>query len=295
MTAKQKPGKTFWTYIAASRPWAFSASMAPAALGSVLWYKTTNHFDPVVYVFTCISVLGVQAGGNLINTYYDYTNGVDSKCATDKTLVQKVLEPHEVACIACFSYILGCVGLITLLFLSPSASIEQMIFLFVVALFNSFCYTGGLSLKYNGLGDTVILTTFGPLTVLFSYVAQGGNISIFPVIYTAPLVMITEAMLHSNNTRDLMEDKRSGIITLAILLGERYSFIFYIFLIITPYFMFAVMALKLTVVYIVPFITLPIAYSLIKRFQEKPKDMPKQTSKLNLCLGIFYILSCYFA
>ena len=294
MTTKQRQEKTFWTYITAPRPWAFSASMTPAALGSVLWYKTTNHFDPVVHVFTCISVLGVQAGGNLINTYYDYTNGVDSKCATDKTLVQKVLEPHEVGCLAWFSYIVGCIGLITLLFLS-SASIGQLSLLFVAALFNSFCYTGGLSLKYYGLGDIVILTTFGPLTVLFSYVAQGGNISIFPVIYTVPLVMITEAMLHSNNTRDLMEDKKSGIITLAILLGERNSFVFYVFLIIAPYFMFAVMALNLTIVYIVPFTTLPIAYNLIKRFQEKPRDMPKQTSKLNLCVGIFYIFSCYLA
>ncbi|CAB4020386.1 ubiA prenyltransferase domain-containing 1 homolog [Paramuricea clavata] len=286
--------RTWWTYITAPRPWAFSASMTPVALGSVLWYKTTNDFNPLVYVLTCITVVAVQAGGNLVNTYYDYVNGVDSKVSTDKTLVDNVLQPQEVARLAGFSYVVGGLGLSALVFMS-SASRGQLALLFFGALCNSFLYTGGPSLKYYGLGDLVILTTFGPLTVLFSYVAQGGSISILPMLYTIPLVLITEAMLHSNNARDLREDRESGIITLAILLGERGSFILYVFLIFTPYVILTVLAMNYTVVFLLPFVTLPITFNLVKCFREKKKDMPKRTSKLNLCLGLLYVVSCLLA
>ncbi len=293
MAIKTQP-RTWWTYITAPRPWAFSASMTPVALGAILWYKTTSHFNPLVYVLTCITVVGVQAGGNLVNTYYDYVHGVDSKISTDKTLVSNILQPQEVARLAGFSYVVGCLGVSALVVISSAPS-GQLALLFVVALCNSFFYTGGLSLKYYALGDLVILTTFGPLTVLFSYVAQGGNVSVLPVLYTVPLVLLTEGMLHSNNARDLREDRESGIITLAILIGERGSFILYIFLIFTPYVILTVMAVKYAVVYLFPFVTLPIAFDLVKCFREKKKDMPKRTSKLNLGLGLLYVVSCLLA
>jgi 1,4-dihydroxy-2-naphthoate octaprenyltransferase len=268
--------------------------MTPVALASILWYKTTNQFNPLVYVLTCITVLGVQAGGNLVNTYYDHAHGVDKKGATDKTLVDDILEPHEVARLAGFSYVVGCLGLSALAVIS-SAHTGQLLLLFAGMLSNSYFYTGGLSLKYYALGDLVILTTFGPLTVLFSYVAQGGDISVLPVLYTVPLVLITEAMLHSNNARDAKEDRESGILTVAILIGERGSFILYVFLIFIPYVILIAMAVKYALVYLFPFVTLPIAFDLVKRFREKTKDIPKRTSKLQLCLGILYLVSCLLA
>ncbi len=39
-------------------------------------------------------------------------------------------------------------------------------------------------------------------------------------MYAVPLALNTEAILHSNNARDLAEDKKSGIVTLAIYLGK---------------------------------------------------------------------------
>lgn len=76
----------------------------------------------------------------------------------------------------------------------------------------------------------IIIITFGPITVLFAYLSQIGSIGanqsyIFevilkPLLYAIPLALNTEAILHSNNARDLHDDKKSGIVTLAIYLGK---------------------------------------------------------------------------
>ena len=91
-------------------------------------------------------------------------------------------------------------------------------------------YTGGIGFKYMALGDLIIIITFGPVTVLFAYISQIGSVSsdqsfliqviLKPLLYAIPLALNTEAILHSNNARDHDEDKKSGIITLAIYLGE---------------------------------------------------------------------------
>lgn len=293
MSTKLK-APSLWAYITAPRPWAFAATITPIALGSVVCYKRTGYFDPLVIILTSITVIGIQAAGNLINTYYDYIKGIDSEGATDKTLVEKVLKPKDVLGLAAFCYALGSLGFAALLAVS-SATLQQLGWYFCGGIFSSFFYTGGLSLKYHGLGDVVILVTFGPLTVLISYVAQCGSFSMTPVYYTIPLVLITEAMLHSNNARDMKEDKESGIVTLAILLGEKGSYIFYIFLIFTPYVTIIVMAVNYSWIFLLPFVTLQIPFDLAKCFAEKKLDMPKRTAKLNFCLGLLYVLSCLLA
>jgi len=94
-------------------------------------------------------------------------------------------------------------------------------------------YTGGIGFKYLALGDLIIILTFGPITVLFAYVSQIGSVPsdtsflseviMKPLLYAIPLALNTEAILHSNNARDHDEDKKSGIVTLAIYLGKKFK------------------------------------------------------------------------
>ncbi len=70
--------------------------------------------------------------------------------------------------------------------------------------------TAGIGLKYVALGDVVILITFGPLAVMFAHAVQVGYLSVLPLVYAVPLALNTEAILHSNNTRDMDSDKQAG-------------------------------------------------------------------------------------
>ena len=296
---RAKETKTFErklsSYIIALRPWSFSASMTPVALGCALCYKMTSHFDVLVLILTCVAVLAVHAAGNLVNTYFDYIKGVDSKVSDDRTLVDQVLTPQEVVHLGVLSYVIGCIGLCGL-FVASSASLEQLSLLFFGGLSASFLYTGGFALKYYALGDLVIVITFGPLAVLFAFVAQCGSLSCMPLLYAIPLVLNTEAILHSNNTRDMKHDESNGIITLAILLGQRGSYILFMFLLFTPYVTFAVLAVNLNVAFLLPLVTLKVAFDLDRRFRERNFHLLSQrTAKLNLYLGFLYVLSIILA
>ena len=69
----------FSKYLIALRPWSFTISLTPVLLGCCLAYKRTGDFDLIVCLITCVTALCVHSAGNLVNTYYDFCKGVDSK------------------------------------------------------------------------------------------------------------------------------------------------------------------------------------------------------------------------
>jgi len=60
-------------YLIALRPWSFTASLSPVALGTCLAFKSLNVFNLWICIATCICALSVHAAGNLVNTYVDFT------------------------------------------------------------------------------------------------------------------------------------------------------------------------------------------------------------------------------
>jgi 1,4-dihydroxy-2-naphthoate octaprenyltransferase len=84
-------------YVVALRPWSFSASLTPVLLGAVLAYKTSGAFSLATLMATLVTVVSVHAAGNLVNTYYDFMRGIDSRQRSDdRTLVDSILTPEEV-------------------------------------------------------------------------------------------------------------------------------------------------------------------------------------------------------
>lgn len=294
-------------YLIALRPWSFSASLTPVLLGNALAFNalqnTQYNFNIIILILTLISALCVHGAGNLVNTYYDFKYGIDNEnTKSDRILVDKVLTPQEITKLGVFLYFFGSLSFFTLLFISPAKE-EILSFVYFGGLSLSFLYTGGIGFKYMALGDLIIIITFGPLTVLYTYIAQIGtstvNHSLFdlymkPLLYAIPLALNTEAILHSNNTRDLENDKKSGIFTLAIYLGFTASYLLYVILLFVPYFIFLVMALKFKAYfYLLPILTIRLAFNLEKDFRYRKLDqLPNKTAELNLIFGIFYVVSC---
>lgn len=189
-------------------------------------------------------------------------------------------------------YFLGCVGFIFLAALSP-AKMEHLALVYFGGLSSSFLYTGGIGFKYIALGDVLILVIFGPISVLFAFMAQTGRVAWGTIYYAIPLALNTEAILHSNNTRDSEIDKKAGIVTLSILIGHTASHVLYAFLLFTPYIMFMVASFKYSVWFILPLITLPRAFEIEKQFRSNHiQNVPKKTARLNLYFGILYVIAC---
>ncbi|XP_060235069.1 ubiA prenyltransferase domain-containing protein 1 isoform X1 [Meriones unguiculatus] len=318
------------SYVLALRPWSFSASLTPVALGSALAYRSQGVLDPRLLVGCAVVVLAVHGAGNLVNTYYDFSKGIDHKKSDDRTLVDRILEPQDVVRFGVFLYTLGCVCAACLYYLS-TLKLEHLALIYFGGLSGSFLYTGGkqvrkggrtrttseapeqprqdvwwlasgwrpqrgIGFKYVALGDLIILITFGPLAVMFAYAVQVGSLAIFPLVYAIPLALSTEAILHSNNTRDIESDRQAGIVTLAILIGPTFSYVLYNTLLFLPYLIFSILATHCSISLALPLLTIPMAFSLERQFRSQAfNKLPQRTAKLNLLLGLFYVFGIILA
>ncbi|XP_021099278.1 ubiA prenyltransferase domain-containing protein 1 isoform X1 [Heterocephalus glaber] len=314
-------GQKCASYVLALRPWSFSASLTPVALGSALAYRSQGVLDPRLLVGCAVAVLAVHGAGNLVNTYYDFSKGIDHKKSDDRTLVDRILEPKDVVRLGVFLYTLGCICAACLYYLSP-LKLEHLALIYFGGLSGSFLYTGdrvlkfrlasnslgtsclglpsagisGIGFKYVALGDLIILITFGPLAVMFAYAVQVGSLAIFPLVYAIPLALSTEAILHSNNTRDMESDREAGIVTLAILIGPTFSYVLYNTLLFLPYLIFSILATHCSISLALPLLTIPMAFSLERQFRSQAfNKLPQRTAKLNLLLGLFYVFGIILA
>ncbi|XP_063292235.1 ubiA prenyltransferase domain-containing protein 1 [Pelobates fuscus] len=282
-------------YVLALRPWSFSASLIPVALGSALAYRSEGSLDFLLLLVCAVAVLSVHGAGNLVNTYYDFSKGIDHKKSDDRTLVDRILEPQDVVRFGVCLYTLGCLCAACLFFLSK-LKLEHLALIYFGGLSSSFLYTGGIGFKYVALGDLVILITFGPLAVMFAHAVQVGYLAVTPLLYAIPLALSTEAILHSNNTRDMESDRQAGIVTLAILIGPTLSYILYNLLVFLPYLVFCILATRYTISMALPLLTVPLAFTLERQFRSQNfSKIPQKTAKLNLLVGLFYVFGIILA
>ncbi len=102
--------------------------------------------------------------------------------------------------------------------------------------------------------------------------------------------MNTEAILHGNNSRDVKSDIKSGVTTLAILLGFKLSYLLYFILLFVPYFIVLALAIKSSVSFALPIVSILMALRLENDFRfSRLKMIAQETAKLNLIFGLLYV------
>ncbi len=204
----------------ALRPWSFTASFIPVALGTAL-AAGQGFFDAGLFALTLLAGIAMQAGTNLINTYGDYQSGVDTveAAVTCPQLVTGLLTPPAVkrAGIACF-------GLASVIGLGLARLRGwPIIIIGLIGLIGGYCYTAGFSYKYKGLGSIMVFFLMGPLMTWPAYFIQTAQYSWLPVLVSLPIGFLVADILHANDLRDMVFDRQAGIHTLALFLGRRKS------------------------------------------------------------------------
>lgn len=196
------------------------------------------------------------------------------------------------------AYLYGFGMLCTLLLMTLSrAKSEFIAALFFGGLSSSFLYTGGIGLKYHILGDLLVVFTFGPLSMLFSYGVQGGYFPLGPLILALPLALSTEAILHSKHLREVEEDKRAGVISLAVLFGKQGSYFLFTLLLFLPYLLFAVFATQYSFFLGLPLLSMPYAFQLERSLREvgPSKAISVKAVQLNVAVSTLFIIGCLLA
>jgi len=221
------------TWFIALRPWSFTAAFIPVALGAAIAWNE-GAFDPFLFVLTALGGIIMQAGTNLINTYGDYISGVDTveSAVTCPQLVTGVLRPRDMKLAGIGAFALA--GLIG--FYLAWLRGWPILAIGAVGTLGGYCYTAGWRpYKYLGLGSTFVFFLMGPLMVWPSYYIQTGHHSWLPVLVSLPVGFLVSAILHANDLRDMTEDRRTGISTLALGIGFKRSILLYFALYIGAY------------------------------------------------------------
>lgn len=269
---------TFGEWMIAVRPWSFPASAMPVIVTTAFLFWRGYEINWAFAVWALVNIVIFHAAGNTWSDYFDYKKKVDADDTFGaKTLTTGMFEPKEIKNLALGLTATAVVGGLVLMVLTG----WHLIWIGLGGLLCTLLYP---FLKYNALGDVVILLAYAFFPALgTSFVAAGGVI-ISVLIIALPLGLITDGILHSNNTRDMETDSRAGIKTMAMTLGRKSSAIFYGFEMIFPFVWVGVCSIAgfMPIATVITFMSLPVAIACAQTMKKSVEGGVKMIADLDV-------------
>ncbi len=280
---------TFGEWMIAVRPWSFPASAMPVIVTTAFLFWRGYSISWGFAAWALINIIIFHAAGNTWSDYFDFRKKVDDDDTFGaKTLTTGMFQPKEIFRLAISLTAVAVAGGIALMALTGLP-------LLWIGIGGVLCTLLYPYLKFNALGDLVILLAYAFLPTLgTSYVVSGGIIPSVLII-ALPLGLITDGILHSNNTRDMATDARAGIRTMAMSLGTKSSAILYGFEMIFPYVWVAICSIAgfMPIATVVVFMTLPVAIACAQTMRNSVEggmqmiaDLDVRTANLQLMFSV---------
>ncbi|MDO5581626.1 MAG: prenyltransferase [Planctomycetia bacterium] len=276
-------------WLIATRPWSIPASAVPVIAAGVWLYAATHKLPWELALIVLLSTVLFQLAGNLISDYFDFTRGVDTvETAGSRTLPDGIFRPRTILLYGCFVLAIAS-GLGFFL------AIKSGPFLFYLGLFGVIATAFYYVLKYSGFGVFLIFTVFGPCIALGTEYALTSCLSWPVFLISLPIGLLTTAILHANDIRDMPHDRAAGIQTFALWLGRQNAERFYRFLIVSPYALVGIYCFTgmLPCMALLTLTTIPLANSVIRNLTdlEKIDSLDQQTALLQTAFSIMLIAS----
>ncbi|WP_373894845.1 1,4-dihydroxy-2-naphthoate octaprenyltransferase [Virgibacillus natechei] len=255
-----------FSWLQLMRPMTFSATISPVLAGTALAaFEGPIRFD--ILIVLLIAALFIQASANMLNDYYDFSNGQDQEkwMAADNITGSKPLH-HKIPFVAW-----SIIGIAVILGAWISIQTTWWIaFIGTIGILVGFAYSAGQrSLASLGLGELVAALFLGFVTTGLGYIVQGHAINT-PVLMIAFLfALLISTMILTNNIRDLKKDQGYRN-TLAMRLGRRNGIRLLTALLTTAYLWMIILILFQIVSWmtIITMLAIPIAYRLRWSFRE---------------------------
>lgn len=291
-------------WVLATRPWSFPASLVPVVvIASWLYWQSIAQggmsLDWWCAPLALVMLMLMQAAGNLIGDYYDHIRGIDLPGSLNgvRHIQSGKFQPREIlrfgyACLA-VSILLG------LLILSRCGWQAAWLGAAGILLVTAYPW-----LKAHALGDLDILLGYALLPALGVGYAVGGEWMWVPLVVSLPVGLITVSILQANNTRDILNDSRAGIVTLSIRLGGRTSQRVYVLENAVSYLLIPILCLAHLLPWwsMLTWLTLPLAWhnagTMLKAqpLAEQPiATLDQQTAQTQMAFGLLYALSFLLA
>ena len=220
---------SFKDWMIAVRPWSFPASAMPVTVSLGYVFAMYDDVNWLNGVWALVNIVIFHAAGNTWSDYFDYRRHVDAEDTFGvRTLTTGMFSPKEIFRLSAL-----------LLFIASAAGVILWLRtgmpLLYIGLGGVACSVLYPFLKYRALGDAVIFMAYAFLPTLGTVYACTLQIDWQVLYFAVPVGLITVAILHCNNTRDISTDNRANISTLAMKIGGKASIWLYCFEVIFPY------------------------------------------------------------
>lgn len=221
--------RTIKDWFIATRPWSFPASAMPIIVTIAFLFARGTAIHWGLAIWSLIGMVLFHITGNLWSDYFDYKKKVDDTDTFGATSITSgQFQADEIRNFAIGMLVVSVLSGIGILLCTGLPILW-------IGMAGAVCMLLYPLLKYNALGDLDILITFAFLPTIGTSYAVTGVID-WNVLYIAlPVGLITDGILHANNTRDILTDKRAGIVTMAMSMGKKSAAWLYAFEVIFPY------------------------------------------------------------
>ena len=285
---------TMKDWIFAVRPWSIPASAMPIIVTLAYLFWKEAEINWLYGIWALVGMIIFHLAGNVWSDWFDFRKKVDAEDTFGaKTLTTGMFEPKEIrnlamgllaVSVACGLGLAAVTG-IELLYIGIAGAVLTVLYPF---------------LKYNALGDLDILLTFAFLPTLGTSFAATGTIDWNVLLIALPVGLITDGILHSNNTRDILTDKRAGIKTMAMSLGSGFSALIYGFELIFPFIWVGICSIAgiMPITTLLVFLTLPVAIACSRTMKNSLKggvgviaDLDVRTANLQLMFSVLLTIA----
>ena len=216
-------------WLIATRPWSFPASVMPVLTTISYLYWMNREINVGYGVCALIGMVLFQAGGNAWSDYYDYKKGVDAEDTFgSKILTDELFAPVEVRN-------LGLVLLVVAIIIGTWLVSRTGLALLWVGICGVICALCYPFFKYRAWGDFLIFIAYAVLPAIGTSYVTTGTIHWDALWTVVPVGLITVAILHVNNIRDVSTDARAGISTVAMKVGVKYTIVLYTAELLLPF------------------------------------------------------------
>jgi len=212
----------FRKWLIAARPWSWPASTMPVVFGTSLAVVIGGaHLSVLHFLWGLVTMMILHSAANMLSDVYDFRRGLDKDVTpVSGAIVRGWLTDRQVQAGAAALFGLGCLsGLLLAFATSPALLVVGGAGVAVGA-----CYT---LLKARALGDLAVFLDFGILGSLGAWIVQAKTVSWIPAVWAIPMANLVIGILHANNWRDALSDRERRVHTVAGLLGDRGSLLYY--------------------------------------------------------------------
>lgn len=226
------------------------AGTVPVVLGTVYSRYAFGKFNIIYLILLLISMILIQSATNMINDYFDFKSGADSKeKGNEKALVNGEVTPKQVlGIIRVYQFIAFLIGI----FIASQTSYYILLVAAIGEIISILYACGPLPISYTPIGEIVSGVTMGiGITTTVIYI-HSGIFNLNTVLIAVPTAVFIGTILLSNNLSDIEEDRKTGRRTLPILIGIKSSEKLWIFNVI----MLLVLTFILMIIGIYPIIVL---------------------------------------